>query len=97
MARITSYHELTQVWAWPWVLEFKGACYNEVQYGLSHPQIVRRLSGGELYDDYREAYNWLAMNTPEDARVMAWWGYRACRRHLLATCRISPPLKRRRY
>ena len=26
-------------------------------------------------DDYREAYWWLRDNTPEDARVMAWWDY----------------------
>uniref|UniRef100_A0A060TJV2 Dolichyl-diphosphooligosaccharide--protein glycosyltransferase subunit STT3 n=1 Tax=Blastobotrys adeninivorans TaxID=409370 RepID=A0A060TJV2_BLAAD len=28
-----------------------------------------------LIDDYREAYYWLRMNTPEDAKVMAWWDY----------------------
>lgn len=28
-----------------------------------------------LVDDYREAYWWLRDNTPEDARVMAWWDY----------------------
>jgi dolichyl-diphosphooligosaccharide--protein glycosyltransferase len=26
-------------------------------------------------DDYREAYWWLRDNTPEDARIMAWWDY----------------------
>jgi dolichyl-diphosphooligosaccharide--protein glycosyltransferase len=26
-------------------------------------------------DDYREAYWWLRDNTPDDARVMAWWDY----------------------
>ena len=26
-------------------------------------------------DDYREAYFWIRENTPEDARVMAWWDY----------------------
>jgi dolichyl-diphosphooligosaccharide--protein glycosyltransferase len=31
-------------------------------------------------DDYRQAYWWLKENTPEDARVMAWWdyGYQVC-------------------
>ena len=28
-----------------------------------------------VIDDYREAYWWLRDNTPEDARVMAWWDY----------------------
>ncbi|GME88828.1 hypothetical protein B5S32_g4211 [[Candida] boidinii] len=28
-----------------------------------------------LIDDYREAYYWLRMNTPEDSKVMAWWDY----------------------
>jgi dolichyl-diphosphooligosaccharide---protein glycosyltransferase len=32
-------------------------------------------SNGQLVDDYREAYWWLRDNTPEDARVMAWWDY----------------------
>jgi dolichyl-diphosphooligosaccharide--protein glycosyltransferase len=26
-------------------------------------------------DDYRNAYLWLKENTPEDARIMAWWDY----------------------
>ncbi|RZF38404.1 hypothetical protein LSTR_LSTR006530 [Laodelphax striatellus] len=28
-----------------------------------------------IFDDFREAYYWLRMNTPEDARVMSWWDY----------------------
>lgn len=28
-----------------------------------------------LIDDFREAYYWLRMNTPEDAKVMSWWDY----------------------
>ncbi|KIK60280.1 glycosyltransferase family 66 protein [Collybiopsis luxurians FD-317 M1] len=28
-----------------------------------------------IIDDYREAYYWLRMNTPEDAIVMSWWDY----------------------
>lgn len=28
-----------------------------------------------IIDDYREAYYWLRMNTPEDAKVMSWWDY----------------------
>jgi len=28
-----------------------------------------------IFDDFREAYYWLRMNTPEDAKVMSWWDY----------------------
>jgi dolichyl-diphosphooligosaccharide--protein glycosyltransferase len=46
---------------------------------LSNPTIVQkaRLRDGRviLLDDYRDAYNWLKDNTPEDSRVMAWWDY----------------------
>lgn len=28
-----------------------------------------------IFDDFREAYSWLQMNTPEDARIMSWWDY----------------------
>jgi len=45
----------------------------------SQPQIVFK---GQLRDgrtitvnDYVESYEWLRDNTPEDARVMAWWDY----------------------
>ena len=43
---------------------------------LSNPSIIQigQLRDGSVVkvDDYREAYNWLRENTPEDARVMAW-------------------------
>lgn len=46
---------------------------------LSNPSILykARLNTGKsvLVDDYREAYNWLRENTPEDARVLSWWDY----------------------
>ena len=46
---------------------------------LSNPSIILmgRNSDNELVkvDDYRQAYWWLRDNTPEDARVMAWWDY----------------------
>ncbi|CAK9435464.1 uncharacterized protein LODBEIA_P01910 [Lodderomyces beijingensis] len=45
----------------------------------SSPSIVlasKNLDGSQhIIDDYREAYYWLRMNTPEDAKVMAWWDY----------------------
>jgi dolichyl-diphosphooligosaccharide---protein glycosyltransferase len=45
----------------------------------SSPSIVlasRRADGSKLiFDDFREAYYWLRMNTAEDARVMSWWDY----------------------
>lgn len=28
-----------------------------------------------LIDDFREAYYWLRMNTPENAKIMSWWDY----------------------
>jgi dolichyl-diphosphooligosaccharide--protein glycosyltransferase len=46
---------------------------------LSNPTIIvkaRTRDGREvILDDYREAYFWLRDNTPEDARIMAWWDY----------------------
>lgn len=45
----------------------------------SSPSIVlsaRSQDGSRvLFDDFREAYYWLKMNTPEDAKVMSWWDY----------------------
>lgn len=45
----------------------------------SSPSVVlpSRNSDGSpaIIDDYREAYYWLRMNTPEDAKIMAWWDY----------------------
>ncbi|GAB0098774.1 dolichyl-diphosphooligosaccharide--protein glycosyltransferase subunit STT3A [Sergentomyia squamirostris] len=45
----------------------------------SSPSIVlgaRSHDGGRIiFDDFREAYYWLQMNTPEDAKIMSWWDY----------------------
>eukprot|EP01060_Flectonema_neradi_P007058 TRINITY_DN1488_c1_g1_i1.p1 TRINITY_DN1488_c1_g1~~TRINITY_DN1488_c1_g1_i1.p1 ORF type:complete len:740 (+),score=115.06 TRINITY_DN1488_c1_g1_i1:45-2222(+) len=44
----------------------------------SSPSLVLRSStptGQVFYDDYREAYTWLRMNTPEDAKIASWWDY----------------------
>jgi dolichyl-diphosphooligosaccharide--protein glycosyltransferase len=43
------------------------------------PSVVLALKNPDgsqnIIDDFREAYYWLRMNTPEDAKVMAWWDY----------------------
>jgi dolichyl-diphosphooligosaccharide--protein glycosyltransferase len=45
----------------------------------SSPSVVlaSRLADGSqhIIDDYREAYQWLRQNTPEDAKIMSWWDY----------------------
>lgn len=45
----------------------------------SSPSIVlasRRADGSRvIFDDFREAYYWLRMNTPADAKIMSWWDY----------------------
>ncbi|KAF7996676.1 hypothetical protein HCN44_002322 [Aphidius gifuensis] len=45
----------------------------------SSPSIVlsaRSPDGGRMiFDDFREAYYWLRMNTPEDSKIMSWWDY----------------------
>merc|ERR1719223_173471 len=52
---------------------------HEMAVNMSNPSIMfqARLQDGTtiMVDDYREAYWWLRDNTPEDARVMAWWDY----------------------
>mmetsp|Transcript_6346 Transcript_6346/g.15806 ORF Transcript_6346/g.15806 Transcript_6346/m.15806 type:complete len:849 (-) Transcript_6346:127-2673(-) len=52
---------------------------HDMAQGMSQPSIMFK---GQLQDgstimvkDYLEAYWWLRDNTPEDARVMAWWDY----------------------
>ena len=45
----------------------------------SSPSIVLSARGHDgsriIFDDFREAYNWLKHNTPENAKVMSWWDY----------------------
>merc|ERR1712194_85880 len=57
---------------------FSSYCWR-LSKDLSNPSIivVARLQDGRAIklDDYREAYWWLRDNTPEDARIMAWWDY----------------------
>lgn len=62
----------------PYVKEFHQRCH-DVAKSISHPTIIQkaRTRDGDIVivDDYREAYTWLAENTPDDARIMAWWDY----------------------
>lgn len=45
----------------------------------SSPSIVlaaKQPDGSKIiFDDFREAYRWLAYNTEPDARIMSWWDY----------------------
>jgi len=45
----------------------------------SSPSIVLAAKSGDggriIFDDFREAYWWLRMNTAPDARIMSWWDY----------------------
>mmetsp|Transcript_32113 Transcript_32113/g.78249 ORF Transcript_32113/g.78249 Transcript_32113/m.78249 type:complete len:975 (+) Transcript_32113:292-3216(+) len=63
----------------PLAESFKVMCHQIAQQ-ISHPTIITKGTNrntGEtvIVDDYREAYFWLRDNTPEDARIMAWWDY----------------------
>lgn len=71
---------------------------HQLAEALSHPTIIQKAQtrDGKIVkiDDYRQAYFWLRDNTPEDARIMAWWdyGYRESFRvimKLLACCCMS--------
>uniref|UniRef100_A0A7S3PAI1 dolichyl-diphosphooligosaccharide--protein glycotransferase n=1 Tax=Amphora coffeiformis TaxID=265554 RepID=A0A7S3PAI1_9STRA len=52
---------------------------HQLAQALSHPTIIQKAQtrDGQIIklDDYRQAYFWLRDNTPEDARIMAWWDY----------------------
>ena len=45
----------------------------------SNPSIIQsamRPDGSRvIQDDFREAYYWLRMNTPQDAKILSWWDY----------------------
>eukprot|EP00929_Paragymnodinium_shiwhaense_P063640 TRINITY_DN3179_c0_g4_i1.p1 TRINITY_DN3179_c0_g4~~TRINITY_DN3179_c0_g4_i1.p1 ORF type:complete len:839 (-),score=173.92 TRINITY_DN3179_c0_g4_i1:173-2689(-) len=42
---------------------------------MSEPHLAFQARDGRIIDDYLRGYEWLKANTPEDARVMAWWDY----------------------
>lgn len=52
---------------------------HQLAEALSHPTIIQKAKTRDgkvvTVDDYRQAYFWLRDNTPEDARIMAWWDY----------------------
>jgi len=45
----------------------------------SSPSVVLATQGQDgsrhILDDFREGYNWIRMNTPEDTKIMSWWDY----------------------
>jgi len=61
------------------LISFTFHCTWVTSEAYSSPSIVlsaRSHDGGRIiFDDFREAYWWLRMNTPEDAKVMSWWDY----------------------
>ncbi len=63
---------------WIFASSFKDVSWMTAR-ALSHPTIIAKAQTRDgtvvKVDDYREAYWWLRSNTPEDARVLAWWDY----------------------
>lgn len=61
------------------LLQYARHCVWVTSEAYSSPSIVMSAKGGDgsriMFDDYREAYFWLRMNTPEDAKIMSWWDY----------------------
>ena len=62
-----------------YLLLFVRHCTWVTSNAYSSPSVVlaSQMADGSqfLIDDFREAYYWLRMNTPEDAKVMSWWDY----------------------
>eukprot|EP00096_Caligus_rogercresseyi_P002177 TRINITY_DN1416_c0_g1_i1.p1 TRINITY_DN1416_c0_g1~~TRINITY_DN1416_c0_g1_i1.p1 ORF type:complete len:719 (+),score=215.11 TRINITY_DN1416_c0_g1_i1:112-2268(+) len=54
-------------------------CVWATSEAYSSPSIVlsaRSHDGSRvIFDDFRESYWWLRMNTPENAKIMSWWDY----------------------
>mmetsp|Transcript_83110 Transcript_83110/g.209498 ORF Transcript_83110/g.209498 Transcript_83110/m.209498 type:complete len:830 (+) Transcript_83110:57-2546(+) len=61
-----------------YVKDFVAHC-DRMAKQMSNPQLMfqTKLRSGEevIVDDYIRGYEWIRDNTPEDARVMAWWDY----------------------
>ncbi|KAF2750561.1 glycosyltransferase family 66 protein [Sporormia fimetaria CBS 119925] len=62
-----------------YLLLFVMHCTWVTSNAYSSPSVVlaSRLPDGSqhIIDDYREAYQWLRQNTPNDAKIMSWWDY----------------------
>jgi len=59
------------------VTTFVSHCH-QVARSLANPKVVTwAREGGKIVkmDDYLKGYQWVDKNTPEDARVIAWWDY----------------------
>jgi len=54
-------------------------CTFVTSIAYSSPSIVLQARGGRgaptIFDDFREAYQWLYHNTDENAKVLSWWDY----------------------
>ena len=61
------------------LLSYGYHCVWVTSEAYSSPSIVlsaRSHDGGRIiFDDFREAYYWLRMNTAPEAKVMSWWDY----------------------
>jgi dolichyl-diphosphooligosaccharide--protein glycosyltransferase len=61
------------------LMRFVQHCVWTSSMAYSSPSIVmsQQMRDGSrvIQDDFREAYYWLRMNTPEDAKVLSWWDY----------------------
>ncbi|KAJ6221720.1 hypothetical protein RDWZM_000265 [Blomia tropicalis] len=61
------------------LLSYGYHCIWVTSEAYSSPSIVlsaRSHDGSRIiFDDFREAYYWLRMNTHEDAKIMSWWDY----------------------
>lgn len=61
-------------YSFPYVQEFKVSS-DQFAPRMANPSIQFQGKNGVIIDDYHVGYSWLRNNTPEDARVMAWWDY----------------------
>lgn len=61
------------------LLRYVQHCVWVTSSSYSSPSVIMatRLPNGQdrIIDDFREAYQWLRVNTPADAKILAWWDY----------------------
>ncbi|KAF4695381.1 hypothetical protein FOZ60_004872 [Perkinsus olseni] len=73
-------------WLWLFLGVLGYQCTNYIKHcvftssmAYSSPSIVMsyQLRDGSrlIQDDFREAYYWLRMNTPQDSKILSWWDY----------------------